>query len=358
MADRPGMESLGTPNPFAAQRYAGRSTRADVAREAGVSESTVSRALNNNPLISPRVRERVRRVADQLGYIPNRAAAMLAAARTKRLGLVINSSSQSTFRSGPFTRSYFPRLLDGVLLRAEERGFSVEVLLDKKKGRPKDLSSLIHAREVDGFIFSVTPLEDPRFIPLRDKAIPFVLVNNYREGMPCLNGDPLPGMTAAFELCLRKGFRRIGYVTGDPAYYDGRTRREAFDRLVDRFGLESLIYQGDFSKTCGYESGFFFFESNRRAKPDVIMTASDRSALGLLHYCRERRIAVPGDVALIGYDDLGPARDSYPSLTTVKNPVKELGAAAVDRLITILKDEAGPDPSLCLATQLIERDST
>lgn len=328
-----------------------RITRADVAINAGVSESTVSRALSDSSQISEAIKEKVRDVAGELGYIPNRQAALLAKNKTFRLGLVVRKYKSFT----PFSRSYFPRLLDGTLQRAEERGFSITIILDNVEDVPKDLSLPVRSREVDGLLFSVTPLDDPRYSDLKARNIPFVLVNNRREEFFCVDSDAESGMREAFSYSTTLGHRRIAYIAGDTAYWDGKARLEVFNRLAEEYDIKSLVVPGNFSMSRGREAAAELLA--RRDSPTLIMCASDRSALGVLSYCRDRGIDIPGDLSLIGFDDLGPARDAVPGLTTINQPISQMGSEATDMLIDILENRS-PETVRSLKTNFVIREST
>ena len=327
-------------------------TRLEVALRAGVSESTVSRALNDSPLITPEVKLRVRNAAAQLGYIPNRQAELLARKRTFRLGLVVRTYD----RFPPFTRSYFPRLLDGVVLCAEELGYSVTIVLDRKHGKFRDMVRFVQSKEVDGLLFAVTPTEDPRFDRLQENQIPFVLINSHREGSSSVDGDPRRGMRMSFEHACTFGHTRIGYVTGDLAYWNGVERLSVFRELCEEFPVEPRIFIGDFSKSCGYRAAREFFGSDD--PPTIIMTASDREALGVLDYCREQGIRVPEDASIIGYDNLGPSSDITPGLTTVDNPVSQTGRESVRLLVDTIEKRVHRPVRTTLETGFIVREST
>ncbi|MBI9104176.1 MAG: LacI family DNA-binding transcriptional regulator [Spirochaetales bacterium] len=301
-------------------------TRAQVAEAAGVSESTVSRALNNSPKISSSVIKKVQDLAVEMGYFPNRQAVLLTSDKTFRLGLVVRAYHNFS----PFTRAYFPRLLDGVIQEAEQHGYTVTIIMDKVNDTYKDLSLMVKSREVDGLIFSVTAINDPRFPSLIENNIPLVLVNNKYEGITCVNCNPYPGMTDAITHLKNLGHKRIGYIGGDQRYWDGQARLEAFRTMTE--DLDSgLIVTGNFSKSSGYSATDKLFRDDENIT--AIMTASDREAMGVLSYCNERGINVPGELSLIGFDNLGPARDMTPGLTTIQNPVTQLGSDAVSLLL-------------------------
>jgi LacI family transcriptional regulator len=330
-------------------------TRADVARAAGVSESTVSRALNDSPRISEAVRRKVAEAARLLGYVPNRQAVLLTSKRTMRIGLVVRTRKNLT----PFARAYFPALLDGVLRAAEEFGYSVTVLPDTVGGKPKDLSLPIKSRELDGFIFSVTALDDPRFLPLKEQQVPFVLVNTILPAMWCVACDPEPGIRAALLHAAALGHSRIAYITGDLAYHDGTERLKTFTRLADELGFSYTIASGTFTRSSGYQGAEQLLGSGAPL-PTLIMCASDREALGVMDYCRASGISIPEELSLIGFDDIGPAQDHHPALTTISQPVSQMGGAAFRLLQELLQtgDQSPAERVIRIDTQLVVRDST
>jgi LacI family transcriptional regulator len=299
---------------------------------AGVAESTVSRALNDSPQISQVVKDRVRDIAERIGYIPNRQAVLLARSKTYRIGLVVR-----TYKSfSPFSRSYFPRLLDGVLMAAEAHGYSITIVLDRAGENYKDLSLLVRAKEVDGLLFSVTPVRDRRLDELQEKNVPFILINNRKKDFFCANCDPERGMRDAFSHIAALGHSRIGYIHGDTDYWDGIIRLKIFRQLAKEYGLDAAIVPGNFSKTSGFEGAGKLL--SRRNPPTLIMCASDRCALGVLAWCQENGLEIPKQLSLIGFDNLGPARDTQPGLTTIHNPVVKLGSESTTMLIDLLEE--------------------
>jgi LacI family transcriptional regulator len=329
-----------------------KTTRADVARNAGVAESTVSRALNDSPLITEAIKAKVRESARRLGYIPSRQAALFARKKTCTIGLVV--PEYDTFPT--FSRPYFPALLDGVVLGAEERGYSV-MIVPNKVGRPAaDLFSLVSSKTVDGLVFAVTPADCGPFLDLVEAGVPFVLINNYYEGLSSVDALPLPGMRKAFSHAYNLGHRRVGYITGDKRFRNAIDRLKAFESLCEEFGMESRIVEGDFSRSSGYRGTGRLLESGER--PSVVMTSSDRAAFGVLAYCAEKRIAVPRDISVIGYDNLFPAQDVMPALSTVDNPVSSSGAIGTRLLIDFLEGGSDWPAQKWLETGFVVREST
>ncbi len=327
-------------------------SRTEVAKEAGVAESTVSRALNDSTLITDTVKLRVKEVAARLGYIPNRHAVLLASNRTMRIGLVVK-----TYKSfPPFSRSYFHRLLDGVLQKAEELGYSITIVLDRKNDKFKELGELIYSREVDGLIFAVAPLDDERFPSLVSQNIPFVMINNYYKDSDCINCDPYDGTLEALIHLEALGHNSIGYITGDGNYWDGKKRLEVFNCLAEKHGISTVVTEGNFSRRSGFEGAKNLLRSGKG--PTAIMTGSDRCALGVIEYCKETGLNIPEHVSLVGFDNLGPARDAVPGLSTIHNPVVNMGAEAVVLLDRRLNNPDEKPASLLIGSTFIERQST
>lgn len=327
-------------------------SRGEVARAAGVAESTVSRALNDSNLISDEVKKKIKEIAADLGYIPNRQAVLLASRKTMRIGLVVR-----TYKSfSPFTRSYFPRLLDGVLQKAEALGYSVTIVLDKVDEEYKDLSKMIYSKELDGFIFSVTPLDDPRFEGLMSHNVPFVLLNNIVEGAGCVNCDPYAGTRDALSHLSSLGHTHVAYVQGDINYWDGRERLAVFETLCAEQGMAYSLCEGNFSKRSGISAAEKLLRTPDR--PTAIMTGSDRCALGVMEYCKKENIRIPQDLSLIGFDNLGPARDSVPGLSTIHNPVVRMGSDAMELLYQRLSGTVEKETRLLIDSGFIIREST
>jgi DNA-binding LacI/PurR family transcriptional regulator len=327
-------------------------TRADVANLAGVAESTVSRALNDSSLITTVIKEKVRWAARELGYIPSRQAALFARKRTNTIGFVVPS-----YRSfPPFSRSYFPALLDGVVLESDANGYSPTIILDKQNEGTEGYHDLIRSRTVDGLLFAVTRADFRPFAGLREQGVPFVLINNYHEGLNSVDALPESGMRKAFSHGYNLGHRRFGYITGDTRYRNAIDRLAVFNRLVTEFDVQSSIVEGDFSKTSGTVGAGKLLSGLRR--PTIIMTSSDRCAFGILHYAADHGVRIPADLSVIGYDNLPPVKDISPPLSTVDHPVTELARRATRLLIDILNGRRTEPVQEWLDTDFVVREST
>lgn len=329
-----------------------RVTRADVAKEAGVSEATVSRSLNDSKLISKGTREKVRIAAEKLRYVPNRQASSFAQQKTFRLGFVVPNYE----KSGPFRSSYFPFLLNGMVAAAEKRDYSVNIILDRNEKGLKDLSESVIRRDVDGLIFGITKINDIQIEELTRKDIPFVLINSKKADAYCILNDPYKGMEQAMASLKKQGHERIGYISGDMNYTDGIMRLEAFNKLVKKFGFEYQIKEGNFSKRSGYYcAGALLNQGNH---PTAIVCSSDREAVGVLEYCWDHKIQVPEKISVIGYDNTEMTDNVYPTLSSVHHPIMDMGNTAANLLMDMLEKKESKPRFIYAETSFVERESS
>jgi LacI family transcriptional regulator len=326
--------------------------RADVARHAGVAESTVSRALNDSPLISEPIKAKVRESALALGYVPSRQAALFARNRSFTMGFVVPAYDSFP----PFSRPYFPALLDGAVLGAEERGYSITIVLDKVSKNLRDYYELVKSKTVEGLVFAVTKADFTPFLELSEAGMPFVLINNYHEGISSADARPLPGMREAVSHACNLGHKRLGYITGDMRYRNAIDRLAAFERLVSEHRVGSRIVEGDFSRKSGYRGAKSLLEAPD--PPTIILTSSDRAALGVLTYCSEAGIPVPEELSVIGYDNLYPAQDLVPTLSTVDHPISKLGLLGTQLLADLIEGTVEGPVQKFIDTGFVVRQST
>jgi LacI family transcriptional regulator len=312
----------------------------------------VSRALNDSPLISEAIKAKVRESARELGYVPSRQAALFARNRSFTIGFVVPE-----YDSFPtFSRPYFPALLDGAVLGAEERGYSITIVLDKVSKNLRHYYELVKSKTVEGLLFAVTKADYAPFLELGESGMPFVLINNYHEGLSSADARPLPGMRQAFSHAYNLGHRKVGYITGDMRYRNGIDRLAAYELLAGEYRADSRIVEGDFSRRSGYGGAKRLLEA--RDPPTIIITSSDRAALGVLTYCNEAGISVPRELSVIGYDNLYPAQDLVPALSTVDHPVSRLGQVATGLLADLIEGKVVGPRQEFLDTGFVVREST
>lgn len=317
----------------------------DVAQAAGVSPSTVTRALTMPELVSPVTRDRVRATAAHLGYHPNRAARGLITGKTGNLGLVVPDLGN------PF----FPSVVKGVQARAHEADYAV-FLADTDEDQTAE-AGLVRklSQQVDGLLLCSPRMPDDQLRELLGDT-PIVLLNRRIARVPSVVPDVSGGVRQAVSHLAALGHRRIGYVAGPRASWANRERTRALRGTVAAAGIE-LVEIGNV--TPQFAGGVAAADQALAADVSAVVTYNDLVALGLLNRFAARGVAVPADVSVLGFDDIALAAMVHPSLTTVALPKEQAGRAAVDLLLHVLARPDRPGHHRRdLPTQLMVRGST
>ncbi len=329
-------------------------TLEQIAKLAGVSRSTVSRVINDQPNVRQEVRERVWRVIRETGYQPNLAARSLVTRRTGVIGLVIPRAVQSLF-ADPF----FPQLIQGITQACNTHDYMLALfVLHTKEEEQKLYPRVMRARLLDGAIVAASEIGDPLVRHLIENRLPFVLVGRPDDptGISFVQPDNVIGAYTAVSHLLRLGYRRIGTITGPLNTTVGLDRRQGYlDALRERHGVidENLIVEGDFTEAGGHAAMLRLLPH----RPEAVFAASDIMAFGALRALREAGLSVPDDVAVVGFDDLPAAASCDPPLTTVRQPIRRTGTQAAEVLIDILNNGPTPPRHITLSVELVIRSS-
>lgn len=317
----------------------------DVAKAAGVSASTVSRALSLPDMVDPDTRDRVTRVADHLGYRPNRAARGLSTGRTGNLGLILPD----------LANPFFPSVVKGIQLAAHKADYQVFVA-DSDEDASTELGLVrVLAKQVDGLI-----LCSPRMKPaeLREAAslAPVVLVNRKERTIPSVSVDNVGGMNQIIEHLRSLGHRTVGYVGGPRSSWSNRERLGALRAAAQRNSLD-LIELGNFAPT--FQGGTDAAEGSMISGVSAVVGYNDLVALGLLNGLRDRGVDVPGEMSVVGIDNIPMSAMVQPSLTTLDIPKDLAGRTSVDLLLRLLTEEsAHATRAHELPTELLTRHTT
>jgi len=327
----------------------------DVARLAGVSRSTASRVVNDQPGVRDDVRERVRSVVRETGYQPHAAARSLVTRRTQVVAVTIPHNVHRLFID-PF----FPRLLTGVAARCNERHYGLMVALLDESGGQTEMYRHVGGGHLDGVIIASARTHDPLFGRLLKDGVPFVVVGRHPdERVSYVDVDNVGGARMAVEHLIWLGHTRIATITGPLSMTGGEDRLLGYRQALEahRLGVEErLIVEADYTE----ESGAIGVQRLLPLTPTAIFAASDVMAIGALKALREAGIRVPQDMALVGFDDMSIASAIIPALTTVRQPIEHLGSMSADLLLNLLASppEAHvPAQRIILPTQLVVRES-
>lgn len=318
---------------------------ADVARTAGVSAQTVSRALRDSPNVNPETRQRVLAAVEQLGYRFNNAARVLSSGRSHTIGLVLLQSG------GYYSRS---AVTAGVEAAAGEAGYAVSIATIARldTGMMERSLSKLADQGVDGIVIAVPLISVTQKMEDITRDIPTVTLDGSRTASARVLGiDQKEAGRIATRHLLDLGHRQVWHVSGPDEWIEARQRREGWQECLAAAGIQAPPpLEGDWSPDSGYRQGQVL-----AMIPDVtaVFAASDEMAFGVIRALRERGRSVPGDVSIVSVDDIALAAYCHPPLTTVRQDFYHSGAAAVALLLR------GADAGESLVTASLSiRDST
>ncbi|UYN89139.1 MAG: LacI family DNA-binding transcriptional regulator [Anaerolineales bacterium] len=325
----------------------------EIAKQAGVSRSTVSRVINDDPNVSERTRQRVLDVISSNNYVPNRAARKLAGGRTGIIGLVIPIGV-----SNLFVEPFFPILVQSVTNRCNHLNHSVMLWLGEPERERRSISQILSNDLLDGVVVSSLQDRDPIVAALHQSQIPFVLIGRYPDSLPVsfVDIDNEECTRQAVKYLIQIGRKRIATITGVEGTLVYRARLEAYRATLAEAGLkvdENLIAQGGFVEEGGYAA----MRKLAPFRPDAVFATNDAMAVGAIRYLHEQGLRVPEDVAVLGFDDAPFASSYKPALTTVAQPIAELGCHAVDMLMQLIEDRPDKPLTKVLASKLVIRES-
>lgn len=328
-----------------------RVTLKQVAEEVGVSVMTVSNVVNGKPGASEATRERIRRVIDQLGYVPNAAARGLKGGSTGMIGVMTLD----------LTMQYPLEIVRGI---AEDlAGAELEVLISATyhdASREHARVEFLTQGVVDGLIMVAPVLEDPTIALLQARGCPVVIVDPRQldVDLPRVTVDSYDGMRKAAQHLIDLGHRRVAYIAGDSAFESSAVRYSAFADAMKLAGLpvvEEFIAECDFNYTSGFRTAA---ELIVKHEPTAIIAGADVIALGAVDAARAQGLSVPEQISIVGFDDLPQAGHSFPGLTTVRQPLYDMGRVAARALIGQLEGSPLLMQRIQLPTTLVVRGST
>jgi LacI family transcriptional regulator len=324
----------------------------EVAESAGVSYATVSHVINNTRLVSPETRERVIAAMDALNYRPNALARSLRQGKTNTLGLVLPDSAN------PF----FAEISRSIEDEAFKKGYSV-FLCNTELDTQRELFyvDVLSKKQVDGIIFVAAGDQADSLEFLVGRNMPVVMVDRDVPNVEVdavLTDNQLGGYLATRHL-LELGHQRIACISGPSSITPSAERMIGYRKALEESGLsydEKLVLRGDYHAQSGMEITHSILKMNPR--PTAIFALNDLMALGALRAAAEAGCSVPGDLAVVGYDDLEIARFTNPPLTTIAQPKKEIGVKAIELLVDRISRKDRAPSRLVLPPELIVRRST
>lgn len=314
----------------------GEATIRDVARRAGLSVASASRALNGHVVMRPETRDRVIEAAKALGYVPHAGARSLSMARSNAVGVVLPD----------LHGEFFSEMVRGI--DREATGLGLQILLSNMHSNVDQAAHALRAMRgrVDGLLIMAPQASSAILIDALPATLPAVLINCpvQASGRPALRIDNKAGAEAAVAHLIAGGRRSIVHICGPDDNIDAQERRTGFVDGMRRHapGAPARVLPGDFSEEAGEAAARAILAGGERV--DAVFAANDMMAIGCLQTLRSAGVAVPKSVAIVGFDDVPLAR--YLSLTTVRVRVAEIGGRALLRLNQLLVNKDSPDNSL------------
>lgn len=304
-----------------------RITIRDIARIAGVSHTTVSRALNDSPNIRAETKDRILRIIKEMNYRPDVKARGLAMKRSGLIGLVVSDISN------PF----YAEVARGIEDKAHEKGYNVIFCsTDNEPGRTETYVKVMMEIGVDGLVFASARLHEPMVEKLIAERFPVVLVNRKLKGKG-FNHVVLDNVRGAYELTahlIKLGYRKIALIVGPSNLSTGIERLKGYQKALKDYGVEpssKYVYHGPFTKATGYEGAKALLTMKER--PEAIFGGNDCIAMGVIDAVEELGLRIPHDVAVVGFDDTDFASNRRIKLTTIGYKKYEMGSIGVQILI-------------------------
>ena len=310
----------------------------DISKACGVSVATVSKALNDHSDISAATKERIRKVAEELGYRPNAAAQALKTNRTNNIGVLFVDADNSGL-----THDYFNHVLDSFKKTAEENGFDI-TFINGGKARINNMSYLSHAiyRGFDGVVIACVDFSDPEVDELVKSNIPVVTIDHFFYNRIAILSDNVKGMKDLVNYVYEQGHRKIAYIHGMESSVTQSRLASFYKTLQD---LDVTI-PDEYVVDAPYRDTEATFEATNKLldlpdPPTVIFYPDDISCFGGRNAIRQRGLSIPEDISVVGYDGIELVSRISPMLTTIVQDTEKIGRLAASKLIDLINNPKG-----------------
>jgi DNA-binding LacI/PurR family transcriptional regulator len=329
-----------------------RPTLEKVALRAGVSRATVSRVVNGSTTVAPDIRDTVLRAVQELGYVPNHAARSLVTQRTNSIALVLPEPSTRIFSDDQF----FPGIIRGVSQELEVAEKQLVLMMASSAASHDRIEQYAMAGHVDGVMVASVHGADPLPATLARMGVPVVCNGRPlgRSTVPYVDVDSVGGAASAVRHLVEAGRQRIATIAGPQDMVAGIDRLAGYRTELRGSTRRSIVAVGDFTRESGAVAMRQLLEDDPRL--DAVFVASDLMAHGALGALRQAGRRVPEDVAVVGFDDIELARYTEPPLSTVRQPIVDLGRELARQLLRLAGGEE-IEPFMVLPTELVLRES-
>ncbi len=325
----------------------------DIAQESGFSYSTVSRVLNGFEFVKASTREKVLAAADRLGYVANVQARALAGGRSNVIGLLVPG----------LDNGYIGEIARGIDEELAKINYDLMLYTTHRHQGKESVYINQIVRGLAAGLLTIVPLVPATYVEAlqaRQTPLPYVLIDQYDDSglSSIVDATNHQGMYEATTYLLDQGHSRIGFISGMMEIRSAIDRLEGYKAaLLDR-GVkiyDDLIVSGEFSAIKGYDAAKTLLA--RSPRPTAILASNDIMAFSAMNAIRDHGLDIPADVSVIGFDDIPQAQIVHPKLTTVRQPLDQMGRAAVKLLLDQIEQPDHPPQHVTLPTELIVRDS-
>lgn len=319
-------------------------TLRDIARACGVSVSTVSRALANNPAIAEKTRAAIQAAAKELDYRPNAQARALKNSRTDAIGVVVPS----------LINPFFSAMTAAIEDEANKAGYAT-IITSSGESTPKITEAVeaLRARQVDGII-AVPHAESVDMLELVARSTPLLFIDRYIPGcaIPAVISNSAPGIKAALKALASRGHKKVGYLAGPQTTSTGLERLEEFQRFSEDLGMEQVIHHGGYL----YEEGFTGTQKLLEQQPTAIIAGDSMMTFGALEALYRHNVDIGKQIALVGFDDFVFMRIQPAPVAIIDQNVEEMGRIALRNLVASFAHESPPEGAV-VQTRFIARES-
>ncbi|HSB67156.1 MAG TPA: LacI family DNA-binding transcriptional regulator [Anaerolineales bacterium] len=328
----------------------------DVAKKLNVSIYTVSRALDGYDDVAKQTRELVIETANEMGYVPNRAARQLRRQKTETIGFILPSISKR------FNEPFFTEFVSGLGEELSSKNFDLLISNATTDASERNLyQRWVNSRKVDGFILSRIRKHDWRVNFLSEWGIPFVSLGKSQDALKysCVRIEAADTYLELVRQIQGNGFSRFAFVGGPNDLMNQIDRLKWFKAALKKCGLDvdrNNIVSTDMSSTGGYEAAQVLLTSS--APPDAILAVNDETALGVLHAAHEQGLVVGKDIAIAGFDGIQDSYHTEPALTTLEIPIAQIARQLVQMLLGGLNDPSPETREIVVQPELLIRAST
>ncbi|KUP06703.1 catabolite control protein A [Bacillus coahuilensis m2-6] len=323
----------------------------DVAREASVSMATVSRVVNGNPNVKPQTRKKVLEVIDRLGYRPNAVARGLASKKTTTVGVIIPDISNI----------FFAELARGIEDIATMYKYNIILSnSDQNKNKELHLLNTMLGKQVDGIVFMGGDITDEHVAEFKRSPVPIVLAGSVEESkeIPSVNIDYKQAAYDAVTDIVEKGHKNVAFVSGPLHDTISKLKLDGYKEALEKLGVpyqEDLVVEGDYT----YDSGMEAFDRLKEGDPpSAILVGNDEMALGVVHAAQDAGMSIPDSIEVVSFDNTRLALMVRPQLSSVVQPLYDIGAVAMRLLTKLMNKENVEENTVVLPHRIEKRGST